>query len=58
LPNDATDKDKRLKYTMYYTPCPLKNCVFLPDNNSVLYEVEDDMEVNTDNIQFVNGPGC
>jgi len=43
---------------MYYTPCPLKNCVFLPDNNSVLYEVEDDMEVNTDNIQFVNGPGC
>lgn len=58
LPNDSTNKDNILKYTLHYVPCGLKNCVYLPDNRSVLYEVENDMETNTNNIQFVNGPGC
>lgn len=38
--------------------CMLKNCVYLKDTKSVLYEVKAAVATNTDNITNVKGPAC
>lgn len=52
------DPNGTITYSYDEMPCTLKNCVYFPVTNSVIYEVESDISTVTDNISYVDGPGC
>jgi hypothetical protein len=50
--------DDEVSWLYEFATCTLKNCVYLKDTKSILYEVETAVAKNTDNIVGVRGPAC